>query len=340
MKNSLLHNPPTIRTESLRILRALATILGMDLTTCDCIQGYVQSKLPLLQKVFVRPDELQLSADELVQLVKPLYGLSDSGDYFHETLHEHLTQHLQFEQFHVDVALRLKQTSNKLVAMPGTYVDDVLLASYSSAFNSFQKISQQTFDVKFDKSDRLPYLGICIDSSNPKYCTISQPKKIDRLRLLPMSTNLDDYRRARARIAYLIQTRPDVACAVSFAARTTALSFGKHHIKAHNNLVRKLRETRNLTFRFPRLNAENSRVVCFVDARYFDKVKGDAQIGTLTCLADDSDHCAIISYTSRKGKRIARSTTAAEAFAMFDGYDQGFSIKKLSRPLSDAQLHF
>ena len=212
--------------------------------------------------------------------------------------------------------------------MAGTYVDDVLLASNPSAFNSFQKISQQRFDVKFDKFDRLSYLGLFIDSSNPTYRIISQPKQIDRLRLLPMSTNFDDYRRARAKVAYLIRARPDVACAISFAARTTALSFGKNDIKAHNNLVRKHRETRNLTLRFPRLNAETLRVVCFVEAGYFDKVKGDAQIGTLTCLADDSDYCAIISYTSRKGKRIARSTTAAEAFAMSDGYDQGFSIMK------------
>ena len=56
MKNSLPHNSPTIRPESLRILLALATILGMDLTTCDWTQGYVQSKQPLLRKVFVRPD--------------------------------------------------------------------------------------------------------------------------------------------------------------------------------------------------------------------------------------------------------------------------------------------
>ena len=54
-KQMLLHDTRTVRAESIRLVLAMATIFGLKLSVADWRQGYVQSKSPLLRKIFVRP---------------------------------------------------------------------------------------------------------------------------------------------------------------------------------------------------------------------------------------------------------------------------------------------
>ena len=82
---------------------ALASILGFHIWTTDINQAYLQSAENLQRKIFVRPDVLQLEPNELLQVVKPLYGLSDAGDYLGELFTEH---HLKNSKW-----IRLKETS-------------------------------------------------------------------------------------------------------------------------------------------------------------------------------------------------------------------------------------
>jgi hypothetical protein len=51
----------------------------------DVRQAYLQAASDLKRYIFIRPDVLELTQDELLQVIKPLYGLSDSGDYWVET---------------------------------------------------------------------------------------------------------------------------------------------------------------------------------------------------------------------------------------------------------------
>ena len=46
------------------------------------------------QKDFIKPKEISLTAQELVQVVKPVYGIADEGEYWHETLANHFQEHL------------------------------------------------------------------------------------------------------------------------------------------------------------------------------------------------------------------------------------------------------
>ncbi len=80
-RNKLVHDAKKVRTESLRLLIGLGTILSLDISIADWKQGNVHSKSALLRKVFMKPREIQLSRDELVQVLRPVNGLPDSGEY-------------------------------------------------------------------------------------------------------------------------------------------------------------------------------------------------------------------------------------------------------------------
>ena len=74
-KSSLVHIYTTLRHCSVRILIALAVILGFDVWSSDVTQAYLQSAQNLKRNVFVRPEIIELGADELLQVMKPLYSL-------------------------------------------------------------------------------------------------------------------------------------------------------------------------------------------------------------------------------------------------------------------------
>lgn len=48
--------------------------------------AYIQSASDLKIQIFVEPEHLELSPVQLLYVVKPLYGLTDVGDYWGATL--------------------------------------------------------------------------------------------------------------------------------------------------------------------------------------------------------------------------------------------------------------
>jgi hypothetical protein len=59
-----------------------------------------------MRDIFLQPPkELELSPDEFLKLMKPLYGLCDSGDRWQYTLRHHHVQDLQMEPLDADPSL-------------------------------------------------------------------------------------------------------------------------------------------------------------------------------------------------------------------------------------------
>ncbi len=326
-RDKLVHDARTVRPESLRLLVALGTILGLNFTVADWKQGYVQSKSELRRKVFIKPQELNLAPDELVRVLRPVYGLPDAGEYWSDTLSNHLREHCQFQQSATDLSLWLRTVAGKLLALAATYVDDVLLAATPSALEEFKRISRNRFDVTFNDTDPMNYCGLRISTRNDGTRAISQPRQIDRLKLLPHNANFDDYRSARAAMAWLIQTRPDIAYLVSHLARFTKETFNAKSIRLYNKAVKYLRETRHIELLYPRLDARTLRLVCYTDGGYSNTSDGKGQVGFVIALADGENRCAILAYVSRKSRRVVKSSTSIEALAFAEGFDHVFAIK-------------
>ncbi len=80
--NQLICNSTTARQTSARLLVALAAIMGFDVWAEDISQAYLQSANELLREVYLRPNrQLHVPAEYELKLLRPLYGLADSGDY-------------------------------------------------------------------------------------------------------------------------------------------------------------------------------------------------------------------------------------------------------------------
>ena len=159
-KRNIVHNANTLKPVSIHLMLDLASILGFDIWTTGINQAYLQSAENLRRKIFVRPDVLELEPNELLQVVKPLYGLSDAGDYWGETLTENHLKELEMDQVTGDFSLFFKKLKDKLIGLSGTYVDDILPIGDRTFRDSTSATTGRTFDSKPDRYAPFTFTGV------------------------------------------------------------------------------------------------------------------------------------------------------------------------------------
>ncbi len=80
--DQFVHDSTTVRQISVRLLVAMAAIMGFDIWTEDISQAFLQSASELLRDVYLKPNrQLKVPAGYVLKLLRPFYGLADSGDY-------------------------------------------------------------------------------------------------------------------------------------------------------------------------------------------------------------------------------------------------------------------
>jgi hypothetical protein len=101
----------------------------------------------------------------MLKLIRPLYGLADSGDYWGKTLLTHITEDLEIISTIGDPALFYKRQAVILKGVAANYVDDILQTGDAE----FQKLAEGTLRKSRCRDrewDKLPFYGIEIKSTS------------------------------------------------------------------------------------------------------------------------------------------------------------------------------
>lgn len=325
-KRELVHVSNTVKHSSLRLLVAVAAIFGFDLWSMDVRQAYLQAATPLLRDVYVEPprDVLNLNQGELLKLLKPLYGLSDAGDYWAKTLSSFHTQHLRMRQATGDFSLFMRHVAGKLVGMSATHVDDLLCVGTSEFTKDMQSHLHERFEMSNADQAPLTFTGIEVTS---KPYGLRQRSYIRRLTALPQQARFDDFRSQRARLSWVVHTRPDIACVISMASQVTKHTFSVANTLELNNVVSYLQRTSDVVMKFPRLDQDALQIVAYSDASFGNLPNGASQLGYAVFLVDGHRNCSFLTFKSYKARRIARSSTTAETLALVDAFDAAFLLR-------------
>eukprot|EP00173_Palmaria_palmata_P003801 Plantae.Rhodophyta-Palmaria_palmata.ctg414.p1 GENE.Plantae.Rhodophyta-Palmaria_palmata.ctg414~~Plantae.Rhodophyta-Palmaria_palmata.ctg414.p1 ORF type:complete len:240 (+),score=24.17 Plantae.Rhodophyta-Palmaria_palmata.ctg414:3659-4378(+) len=120
MKQFLVHNSSNLRQEPARLLLSMASILRFRVWTVDISQAYLQSASENMRDIFLEPPkEMELSSDELLKLMLPLYGLADSGDRWHPTLYHRHFSDLRMEKLDTEPSFYFRSIADILVGLSG-----------------------------------------------------------------------------------------------------------------------------------------------------------------------------------------------------------------------------
>lgn len=127
--------------------------------------------------------EFQLEDDELLGILRPLYGLADSGDYWHATFLKHLKKDLEMTTTASDLSFRFKRVQGALKGMIATHVDDTLGAGTREFQDETLKTASR-FEAKPRELESLTFAGVVIVTHEDGSRTMHQSPNAQGLTIL------------------------------------------------------------------------------------------------------------------------------------------------------------
>ena len=100
-------------------------------------------------------------------------------------------------------------------------------------------------------------------------------------------------------------------------------------LKFANKIVRNVK-TSDVVISFVKLSG-NIQTKTYCDASYANLPDGGSQGGQILFLSDECKHASPISWTSRKVRRVCRSTVSAETMSLLDAMDTGIWLAEILR---------
>lgn len=106
------------------------------------------------------------------------------------------------------------------------------------------------FDISVNDSNEFLLTGLKLDLRRKGIRSLSQRQYIARLSFLPAQSSFSQFRSMRACLAWVNHTWPDIRCAMSFLAQTTATTFYARCIKSVNWIIGHMRPTAEIQLQF------------------------------------------------------------------------------------------
>ncbi len=164
LKKYLVHEISVVKQQGIKMLIGIASIFGFRIFSSDVIQSYIQSLEKLQRKILIKPPkEFNLKQNELLELLKPLYGLAESGDYWGRSFRHHLIKELGMNTGISDAALFYKKLGEKLIGLCANYVDDTLHAGTEEYAKLCNK-TEEKFKCKEREWDNVQFAGVQVET--------------------------------------------------------------------------------------------------------------------------------------------------------------------------------
>ncbi|EED15482.1 conserved hypothetical protein [Talaromyces stipitatus ATCC 10500] len=348
-KDFILTESPTIQRCSQRLILCLtACMVTHSLWLRDVVQAYIQSQTYLNRDIFVRPPlelAILLSPGTLLKVVKPLYGIPESGNHWFNTYHSHHTEKLQMETSTYDPCLLHCTNSSNGFGVVGMQTDDTLILADEAFANREEKeIKAARIQCKprerLSPTNPLKFNGGLISETaqgillnQERTCRLIQIVQeqhanttSSRGKIRKNVSPKEQYVSQRALGAYIASlTQPEAAFDYAFAAQSTDPQ--KEDIKLLNRRLQWQIDNPSRGLKFVKLDINSIKLYAFVDAAFANNKDLSSQIGFVIVLADASNNANIVHWSSVKCKRITRSVLASELYAMVNGFDFAASIK-------------
>jgi hypothetical protein len=143
---------------------------------------------------------------------------------------------------------------------------------------------------------------------------------IQRLKLLPKNATFSDFRSRRAQVAWIVNTSPEISAVSPQCSSVTDTTYGREWILVMNAFMKYLEKSSSICLLYPKLDRKTICIVVYKESSLEKNDDLSTQKRHITVLADGSGSCCVLSNTSRKSRRIVRSSLGGETLAMSEGF--------------------
>ena len=166
-----------------------------------------------------------------------------------------------------DFSLFYKRLAKRLIGVSGPYVDDIIRVGADKFRRDSSAVTNRAFDTK--PSEDTPFVFTDLEvTQNDMSHSLGQKEYISRLKLPRPDLTFDEYRSMRAKLAWVVHSRPDIAFAVSTAAQATEKTFGYESIKLINKIIKHLPNTNSIRVKYPQLDQTSLSLTVYSDASF------------------------------------------------------------------------
>lgn len=229
-KTKLVHNTKTIRPPSIQTILCIASIHVLESFSHDFTQANLQCRAKLKRRIFIRvkKDDLTtygIRSDQFLELLKPLHGLCNAGNYWGVTIAEHVVNDHGMKPPTSYPALYVKfSDSGLIVGLFGVHIDDCLNAGDES-FKSSSLKTLKKFEFEppiYNYFDFFRTQVITISSGKFHFGQLYFTKNLSNL---SKDATFEDFCRHRALVSWLVNTKPYIAFQANRAAQVSKRLF-------------------------------------------------------------------------------------------------------------------
>ena len=200
-----------------------------------------------------------------------------------------------------DFSLFYKRLAKRLIGVSGSYFDDIIPVGADEFRRDSSAVTNRAFDTK--PSEDTPFVFTGLEATkNELSHSLGQKGYISRLKLLRPDSTFDEYRSMRTKLAWVVHSRPDIACAVSMAAQATEKTFGNESIKLIHRIIKHLQNTISIRMKYPQLDQTSLYLTVYSDASFINNNDNSSQLGYIIVLIN-RHHCgSVIHFSSHKSR--------------------------------------
>ena len=337
------NDSPTCTKDSLRLALTIMASKDWKCMSMDIKTAFLQS-FQLEREIFLVPPK-EAETDKLWKLNKAVYGLNEASRQWYNRVSHELNK-LGMERSKYDEALFYLKSNQELIGITVVHVDDFLFGGTAQFHNSVIKPIEKIFEIGRKCSTPLVFLGLSINQTEGGI-TMNQDDYINTLEEVKLNDSKNNdrilnkeehkqYRRLCGSLNWVsTQTRPDISFDVAMITANVSAPTVKN-MKLANKVVRNVKSTSyEITFCKLQLPFHLS-VYC--DASYGNLPNGGSQGGQIIFLSDENGLLSPITWTSKKVRRVCRSTISAETMSMLDAVDSSIWIGHILQEITGYKL--
>ena len=327
---------PTCSKENLRLILAVISSLHWKINSLDVRAAFLQGN-EIDRDVYLRPPR-EAATSAIWKLKRTVYGLCDAPRAWYLRVKEFLCKQGVIKS-KFDDALFFWVHDGVLHGIMCCHVDDFCWGGTNVFVERIIVKLKTEFQISHEETETFKYLGLTIKQD--KSCiTLHQHEYIKDLKLVEVSgerrankkdqlisEEITQLKMLAGQLNWIAsQTRPDMcyaACAVSTSVKECTVE----DICQANKCIRDAKIV-EVSLQFSALqDLSKVKLISFSDASFANLRGGGSQGGFLVFLQGCNDKYALISWQSKKLKRVVKSTIAAETLALQDAAESCFMLR-------------